>query len=154
MAVQIARHRGARVIGTVAGGGHDALRAAGSDPVVYGDGLIERVLAITPEGVDAALDLIGTDEALDTSVALVQDHDRVVTIAGFTRGFELGIKVIGGAPGADPEYRSAWRPAGAVDLVDAGDGGRRRSDLPADRRRSGPWRSRLGHVHGKLVLIP
>ena len=32
--------------------------------------------------VDAALDLVGTDEALDTSVELIADRSRIATIAG------------------------------------------------------------------------
>ena len=54
------------------------------NPVAYGDGLADRVRAIGR--VDAALDLVGTDEALDTSVELVADRGRIATIAGFAPG--------------------------------------------------------------------
>jgi len=49
--------------------------------------------------VDAALDLVGTDEALDTSVELVADRGRIATIAGFGRAAELGIAALTGADG-------------------------------------------------------
>ena len=58
-AVQIARNRGARVIGTASPNNHDYLRSLGAEPTTYGDGLVERVRAIAPDGVDAALDAAG-----------------------------------------------------------------------------------------------
>jgi len=59
MAVQIARGRGARVIGTASPGHHDRLRSIGAEPVAYGEGLAERVRDLAPGGVDAVLDLAG-----------------------------------------------------------------------------------------------
>jgi len=64
-----------------------------------------------PNGVDAAIDAVGSEEALQSSITLVADRDRIVTIAASRQGIELGIKVIGAAPGADPEPRSARRLA-------------------------------------------
>ena len=61
MATQIALDRGARVIGTAAPGNHDYLRSLGAEPVGYGDGLVERVRALAPRGVDAVLDVAGLD---------------------------------------------------------------------------------------------
>lgn len=43
LAVQLARHAGARVIGTASPGNHDFVRGLGGEPVAYGDGLAERV---------------------------------------------------------------------------------------------------------------
>lgn len=156
MAVQLAVARGARVIGTASPPRHDFLRGLGVVPVAYGPGLADRVRAAAPEGVDAALDLIGTDEAVDVSLEFVADRARIVTIAAFARGLELGIKVIGGAPGADPgtEIRNAARlelAQLAVDrtlrvfvtqtfpLADVGDAHRAIMS---------------GHVTGKIALIP
>ncbi len=111
VAIQVARARGARVIGTASPAHHEELRALGAEPVAYGEGLLERVRAIAPDGVDAAIDTIGTDEAMDVSLALVAERDRIATIANFRRGFTEGIKVLGGAQGADPgvEIRQAAR---------------------------------------------
>jgi NADPH2:quinone reductase len=111
MAVQLAVGRGAKVVATASPAHHGLLRDLGASPVTYGDGLADRVRAAAPEGVDAALDLIGTDEAVDVSLALVADRARIATIAAFARGFAAGIKVLGGAPGADPgtEIRDAAR---------------------------------------------
>ncbi len=91
---------------------HDLLRELGAEPVVYGDGLLERVQALAPDGVDVALDLVGSDEAMDVSLALVADRDRIASIANFARAPREGIKLLGGGPGADAgdEIRAAARP--------------------------------------------
>ena len=60
-AVQLARLAGARVIGTGSATSADALRALGAEPVAYGDGLADRIRALAPAGVTAAIDLYGTE---------------------------------------------------------------------------------------------
>src|SRR5580692_8389786 len=60
-AVQLARLAGARVIGTGSAASADFLRDIGAEPVAYGDGLANRVRALAPEGVTAAIDLYGTE---------------------------------------------------------------------------------------------
>jgi NADPH2:quinone reductase len=111
MAVQLATARGARVVATASPQRHGFLDGLGAVPVAYGDGLAERVAAAAPDGIDAALDLVGTDEAIDVSLAFVADRDRIATIAAFARGPKAGIKLLGGGPGADPgtEIRDAAR---------------------------------------------
>ena len=79
IAAQVAVQDGARVIGTAGESNHELLRSYGVIPVTYGPGLVERVRALAPEGVDAAIDTIGTDEAVDVSLELVADHARIVS---------------------------------------------------------------------------
>src|SRR5205823_12648410 len=62
-AVQLARLAGARGIGTGSATSADALRALGAEPVAYGDGLVDRLRALAPAGVTAAIDLFGTETA-------------------------------------------------------------------------------------------
>ncbi|HEX4250904.1 MAG TPA: NADP-dependent oxidoreductase [Pseudonocardia sp.] len=81
MATQIAVARGARVIGTAAPGNHAYLRSLGAEPVRYGDGLVERVRALAPAGVDAVLDVAGRD-ALATTSAVGARGVRVATVVG------------------------------------------------------------------------
>lgn len=88
-AVQIAAARGARVIGTASEPKHDYLRSLGAEPVAYGDGLVDRVRELAPEGVDAALDFVGGD-ALTASLELVSSASRVVSIV------DPGVKEHGG----------------------------------------------------------
>lgn len=82
LATQIAVAAGARVIGTAGPRNHDYLRSLGAEPVTYGDGLVERLKALAPEGVDAVLDLIGGGTA-ETTLHLLKDVDRLVSIADF-----------------------------------------------------------------------
>jgi NADPH:quinone reductase-like Zn-dependent oxidoreductase len=156
MAVQLGSARGATVVATASPARHELLRGLGAVPVAYGAGLEERVRAAAPGGVDAALDLIGSDEAMDVSLALVADRSRIATIAGFARGLAEGIKVLGGAPGADPG--TAIRDAARLELA----------RLAQDRtlrvfvQRTFPLADAAaahreimgGHVTGKLAVIP
>ncbi|RIJ52342.1 NADPH:quinone reductase [Clavibacter lycopersici] len=60
--IQLAHHAGIRVIGAASPRHHDALRAAGVEPVDYADPDLARiVLRLAPGGVDAVFDNIGGD---------------------------------------------------------------------------------------------
>jgi NADPH2:quinone reductase len=156
MAVQLAAGRGATVIGTASPARHDLLRELGAIPVTYGAGLADRVRELAPLGVDAAADLIGTDEAIDVSLELVADRGRIVTIAAFKRGLELGIKVIGGYPGADPgtEIRAAAR----LELVQLAQEKQLRvivsQTFPLANVAQAHHEIMTGHTAGKIALIP
>ncbi|MFD8044672.1 NADP-dependent oxidoreductase [Streptomyces chartreusis] len=80
IAVQLARHLGARVIGTASEHNHDFVRGLGGEPVAYGDGLMERVRGLAPEGVNVAFDTVGGD-ALKASANLLAPEGRLVSIA-------------------------------------------------------------------------
>jgi len=155
-AVQLARLRGAEVFGTASAAREDAVRALGAVPVQYGPGLEDRLRALMPDGADAALDTVGSDEALDASVALVRDRDRVVTVAGFARAAELGIRLLGNGPGADPgtELRANAR---LPMLQLAGEGrlvGPPVIEFPLDRVQEAMTLVAGGHAGGKVVLLP
>ena len=81
LAVQLARQRGAQVIGTGSPDSHDHIRSPGATPVTYGRGLADRLRAVDAP-ITAALDAAGTDEAITSSVEVVPDPTRVITIAG------------------------------------------------------------------------
>lgn len=108
VATQLAREWGATVIGTASAVNHDYLRSLGAVPVAYGEGLRDRVRAVAPRGVDAALDGAGGD-ALAASLALVADRNRIVTLVEHGRAAELGIRVT-------RNLRSAARLAELVEL--------------------------------------
>jgi len=100
---------GATVIGTASEARFDTVRGFGGVPVAYGDGLEERVRELAPQGVAAALDCVGTDEAVDVSLALVADRGRIVTIAAADRAEADGFVAIAGAMPASQAYRDAVR---------------------------------------------
>lgn len=154
MAVQIAVARGIRVIGTASEANHASLRELGAEPTTYGDGLVERVRALAPDGVDGAIDCVGTDEAIDASLELVGDRRRIVSIAAFGRG-EAGIVLIGGGPGADPgtEIRDAARLQ-LTELVEQGKLTVETTAHPLAEVVAASREGQAGHVRGKLVLVP
>jgi NADPH:quinone reductase len=145
---------GARVIGTAGEHSFDTVRRYGGIPVAYGDGLEQRVRDAAPDGAVAALDCIGTDEAVDVSLALVPDRDRIVTIAAGHRAVPDGIRHIAGAMPASKAYRDRIRPH-LLGL--AGEG-----KLQVPVARTYPLADALeavevilgGHPGGKLALIP
>jgi NADPH:quinone reductase-like Zn-dependent oxidoreductase len=147
-AVQFARERGARVIGTAGPDNQDYLRSFGAEPTTYGDGLVERVRALAPDGVDRALDAAGGG-ALPALVELTGASDRVVTIADYAGAEQTGVRFTGGAG----EER-AWTALGeAAALVEAG-----RLTVPVARTfpladiAEAHRISETGHPRGKLVL--
>jgi NADPH:quinone reductase-like Zn-dependent oxidoreductase len=79
LAVQIAGSLGARVIGTASPANHDRLRALGAEPVTYGDGLVERIRALAPDGVDVSADFVGG--VLDVTLAVLRAGGRHASVA-------------------------------------------------------------------------
>ena len=156
MAVQLAVDRGAAVVATAGAKNHEFLRELGAIPVEYGTGLMDRARAAAPDGVDAALDLAGTDEALDVSFVLVPDRTRIATIVSFERGLNTGIKVLGGGPGADPgtEIRDAAR----LELTRLAQEGKLRvfvsQTFPLAEAAEAHRVIMEGHIQGKIALIP
>lgn len=89
MAVQLARHRGLRVIGTGSVHNQDYLLDLGATPVVYGDGELDRLRQAAPEGIDLALDAAGHGN-LHLATQLVEDRRRVGTIVEPVLAADLG----------------------------------------------------------------
>lgn len=89
-AVQLAILAGAHVIATAGARDQEAVRRLGATPVVYGDGVLERIQAAAPGGVDAFLDTHGDGNA-DLAIALGVSPDRIDTIIDFAAGQRLGI---------------------------------------------------------------
>lgn len=155
LAAQVARADGARVVGTASERHHEALRRYGVVPLTYGPGLAERVRGVAAGGVDAVVDAVGTDEAIDASLELVADRRRIVSAAAFGRAGD-GITLIGGGPGADPgtEVRAAARlrltamvEAGTLEVVVA-------RTFPLAEAAAALELLAGQHAGGKVVLVP
>jgi|SRR5689334_10944300 len=141
-AVQLARIAGARVIGTGSATSEDFLRDLGAEPVAYGDGLADRVRALAPGGVTAAIDLYGTETVHAARELGVPDR-RICTIAAQVDG----VASANGANAAPDALDKVARLVAAGRLrvpIAAGfpiDQVRRAAELQAGR-----------HIHGKLVI--
>ncbi|WP_345702110.1 NADP-dependent oxidoreductase [Kitasatospora terrestris] len=143
LGVQLARVRGARVIGTASPRNHERLRALGCEPVEYGDGLADRVRALAPDGVTVVADFVGG--VLDSTLAVLADGGRHASIADHT------------VLGAGGQWM--WvRPDGA-DLAELGrlaDAGRLTVDVaatfPLADLPAAFALSQEGHTAGKIVI--
>jgi NADPH:quinone reductase-like Zn-dependent oxidoreductase len=80
LAVQLARLRGATVIGTAGPHNADYLRSLGVVPVEHGPGLADRLKAAAPDGIDAFIDTFGQGN-VDTALALGVAPQRINTLA-------------------------------------------------------------------------
>ena len=100
---------GAKVIGTASESDFTSVMRFGGIPVTYGPGLQERVLAAAGGAkVDAALDCVGTTEAINVSLAVVTDKKRIVSIVAFDRAGD-GIQLIGSMNPDSAPFRAATR---------------------------------------------
>ncbi|MEU8140115.1 NADP-dependent oxidoreductase [Streptodolium elevatio] len=142
--VQFAREKGARVIGTASERNHEYLRELGAEPVAYGDGVVERIRALAPEGVTAVADFVGGQ--LDTTLAVLAPGGRHASIADNTV----------------EQHGGSWiwvRPDGAklAELADLVQRGKLAVEVaatyPLAEVRAAWDASRTGHTRGKIVLL-
>ena len=145
VAVQLAVARGARVIGTAGTDNQDYVASLGATATVYGDGLVERVRALAPDGIDAVLDVAGKG-ALEDSIILRGGTDRIVTLADFSAG-QLGVTFSkgGGERSADRLAALAQDAATGTLVITV-------TAYPLAKAATAQQVSDSGHVRGKLVL--
>jgi NADPH:quinone reductase-like Zn-dependent oxidoreductase len=148
-AVQLAKAQGVNVIGTAGEANHEYLRSLGATPVTYGDGLLERVRAAAPGGVDAVLDASGRGE-IPLSIELTGDPARVLTLVAFDAA-DTGIQVHVG--GAGSEHGAALRELAGL-VADNRLTVSISQTYPLAEAGAALSASTTGHVHGKLVIVP
>lgn len=108
--IQFAVLWGARVLATTSDRRADRVRALGATPIAYGEGLVDRVRTAAPEGVTVAIDIAGTEEALQASIDFVADRDRIATLVRGADADGLGIRAfMGGSPRPLSAQEQAWR---------------------------------------------
>ena len=154
-AVQIALIRGARVIATAGDTHAQRLHDLGAAVTAYGDGMVQRVKAVSDGSVDLVLNTAPVGGSLPDLIAIAGgDPKRVLTISDFAAAQELGVRDTFHEEPAAPSERFAPFPEFA--------------QLAAEGRFSVPisgtfplveWRAALGislggHARGKLLLIP
>ena len=147
-ATQFAKARGAMVIASASEANQDYLREIGAIPVVYGDGMIERVRALQIGKVDAVLDTVGKTP-IDDLISLTTEPSQVVSTANFGAAAS-GARVTGG--GADSQPKKAL--AEAAELLEQSKLVIKIQTFPFDRAAEAYQISQDGHVRGKLVLFP
>lgn len=140
--VQLALLAGARVIGTGSAASADALRALGAEPVAYGEGLVDRVRALAPGGVTAAIDLHGTDTAGAARELGVPDK-RITTIAAQVDGITPANGANAAAGALEEIARLVAQGRLRVPIAAA---------FPVERIRDAVELQAGRHVHGKVVI--
>lgn len=158
-AVQFAVAWGATVIATASPARHEQLRELGAVPVAYGDGLLDRVRDAAPDGVTVALDCAGTDEAIEVSLELVADRDRIATIVRGPDAASFGISAFsGGSPEPLTAQELEWRAealAATVELLAAGDLTIELGPaIPLAEAARAHELVESGAASGKIVLVP
>ncbi|HEX4704705.1 MAG TPA: NADP-dependent oxidoreductase [Pseudonocardiaceae bacterium] len=144
VAVQLAIARGATVIGTASAGNHEYLASLGAIPTTYGDGLVARVRALAPQGVDAVFDVAGRG-ALPDSIELLGGTERIVTIAD-PAARSLGVTMSTGR-GSTVDLTGLADQAVRGEVVVAIAGSYPLADVATAHRVM-----EAGHARGKLVL--
>jgi NADPH:quinone reductase len=129
------------------------VRPYGGEPVAYGAGLEERVRTVAPDGVTVAIDTVGADEAVNVSLAVVADRDRIATTVAFARADKEGFHQVGARNPASGPYRERVRPR-LIELASHGS-----LSVPIGRtfpfeRASAALELLMGrHPAGKIALI-
>lgn len=145
VAIQLALARGAEVIGTAGPRTQDFVAGLGATPVVYGDGLVERVT-----GVNAVLHCAGTVADL---VTIAGSPDRVLTIADPSAPEAYGVRM-SSTSGPGPFRQALHGLADAAALAEKG-----LFTVPLagvfrlEEGRAAHELSETGHAHGKIVLV-
>ncbi|WP_326929347.1 NADP-dependent oxidoreductase [Amycolatopsis orientalis] len=145
MAVQLARHRGLRVIGTGSKQNQEYLRTLGAIPVVYGEGELDRLREAAPDGIDLAFDTAGHGN-LRVAAELVADRGRIGTIVEPPLAVETGGLWLN-------SDRSARRLRELLDLCARGElRVTVRKEYPLDAAADAHRDVSAGHGRGKVVL--
>jgi NADPH:quinone reductase-like Zn-dependent oxidoreductase len=146
IAAQLAKLKGAKVIGSASESNHEFLRSLGIHPVTYGEGMIERIREISPEGVTAALDNNGR-ETVDAALALGASADRINSIADYAAHDDYGTSGVGaaGATPGDLAALAALVAAGTVHVPIE-------SVFPFAQVSDAYTKLMEGHSRGKIVL--
>jgi len=143
--VQLARLRGARVVGTASERNHAYLRELGAEPVVYGDGLVDAARALVPSGFDVIVDFVG-GSTLDTTRELLAPGGVVASIADSRARTEFGGHYIWVRPDA-AQLGELAQLAAAGDLrVEIA------STYPLDEAAAAYAELEQGHTRGKIVV--
>jgi len=148
IAAQLVRLAGARVIGTASPANHGYLTELGIEPVAYGDGLVERLRELAPEGIDAVLDNQGR-ATLEAAVELGVPTGRINTIAEHSFAAQHGISSVGGAKADNKDLAELAGRVATGEILFPID-----SVYPLDQVTAAYAHLKAGHLRGKVVLEP
>jgi NADPH:quinone reductase-like Zn-dependent oxidoreductase len=149
IAVQLAARTGATVIGLASEPHHEWLRAHGAIPVVYGDGVGERIMAAGDGRLDAFIDTFGSGY-VELAIELGVAPERIDTIVDWDVAARVGAKTDGnmaGASAATMAELAALVAAGELEVPIA-------AAYPLSQVREAYGELEHRHTLGKIVLLP
>jgi NADPH:quinone reductase-like Zn-dependent oxidoreductase len=149
LAVQLARRRGATVIGLASEPNHAWLKDRGAIPVEYGPGVADRIRQASGGNVDAFIDTFG-DGYVELAVELGVRPERIDTIRDWEAAAKFGARTDGeGAAACAVVLGELARLAarGELEVPIA-------RTYPLERVRDAFRELARGHTHGKIVLRP
>ena len=149
VAVQLARGRGAQVIGLARAANHPWLHAQGALPVAYGPGEEDRIRAVAGASVDAFIDTYGAGY-VDLAARLGTASSRINTVVDFEAGLDERARIdgtndAGGAAGLRTLVELVAE--GALEIPVA-------ATYPLSAARQGYRDLIAQRVRGKVVLVP
>ncbi|MFD7877850.1 NADP-dependent oxidoreductase [Streptomyces sp. NPDC059766] len=149
LAVQLARRRGATVIGLAGERNHVWLEDRGVVPVAYGPGVAERIRQAAGRDVDAFIDTFG-DGYVELAVELGVRPERINTIRDWRAAAEVGARTYGeGSAASAVVIGELARLAARGELEVPISRG-----YPLEQVRDAFRELEQGHTHGKIVLRP
>ncbi|MCQ4209612.1 NADP-dependent oxidoreductase [Streptomyces longispororuber] len=149
LAVQLARRRGATVIGLASERNHAWLEERGVVPVAYGEGVAERIRQASGDRVDAFIDTFG-DPYVELAVELGVRPERINTIRAWRSAARIGARTHGeGSAACAVVLGELARLAARGELVAP-----IARTYPLEQVREAFRDLEQGHTHGKIVLRP
>jgi NADPH:quinone reductase-like Zn-dependent oxidoreductase len=149
IAVQLAKNAGAKVIGLAGDANHKWLTDHGIIPVTYGDGVEDRIRAVSGGKVDAFVDTFGggyVELAIKLGVAL----NRIDTIIDFAAAAKYGVKTEGNHEAATAEVLAQLAGLLAADRLEIPIA----KVYPLADVRDAYRELEQRHTRGKIVLEP
>ena len=147
--VELLRARGVTVIGIAGPDNQDYLRGLGAVAVEYGDGLVDRLRALAPGGLDGFIDTFGGGY-VEVALGLGVKPDRIDTIIDFAAAEKYGVKTDGNAAADTVDV--------LAELADLAASGTLRIPIaatyPLTAAREAFAELERGHTRGKIVLLP
>ena len=149
LAVQLAVHAGATVIGLASPTHHQWLADHGVIPITYGEGVADRIRKAASGPIDAFIDTFGGGY-VELALELGVQPQRIDTIIDFAAVEKFGVKAAGSAEAANAEVLTEL--AGLLD--------RRLLEIPIARTyplddvREAYRELAHRHTLGKIVLVP
>ena len=147
--VQLLARLDVQVLGIASAANDPWLTAHGVTPVHYGEGIIDRLNSVAPDGIDAFIDLHGP-EYVQLAADLGIPRDRIETIIAFVKAEELGAKAEGSATASTTDVLTEMATLVATGEVEIPIAAR----YPLDQVQDAFAQLEQRHTRGKIVLIP